>query len=171
MTLDDLSKIADTVGATDIPDLINNYTKCLAGGNSGMNCEVNTDFDYKTKKSVGPIMRCVGTLGDNLLEMVPAIDYYHQRWFVTEYLNLTNIQAVFVFAQTENKYHKALRENIDADAAAGKFVNRQDNKLRHYDKGSGVDPRNTNPNAQPVYEARINNDEDTKRTYPPKSTT
>lgn len=187
MTMTDLETLASEMGAASIPEFVNTYVKTFAGGNSGMTIDINTTFDYKEKKPLGPIYRCISVLGD-LLELVPAIDYNHefgQRWFEHLFMNVSNIQGVTVFAKDKNpvrvQYEKAVKKEYNEN----RFINRQNTKIRNYDEGSGVDAANfipskepdgtpidpsseeakekyplANPEATPVYENRINNDED-----------
>ena len=127
MTIDDLQTIANNFGETDIPSFFNKYVKRFVQINA-ISIEVNTDYNYKDKKPIGPIYHCVEVIG-NLLRFVPAADYFNNRWFVSLYAGIDHITTLMTFDQKKNKFRQEYESKLKTEIAEGKFVNRDTGRI------------------------------------------
>lgn len=141
MTISDLQALATKFGAADVVEFFNNYVKTLVQSN-GIPIEVNTDFNYKDKKPVGSIYKCIEAIDDSLLRFVPALDYFNQRWFTSFYVSIFHITSIITFDQKKNTVRQEFETKLKTEIANGEFANRDTGHIIGADE---VDAHRTYP--------------------------
>jgi len=125
-----LQKIMSAYGFSgSVPDFINKYGVSFLCKTNQL--EINTDFNYKEDKSVGPILHCMSYDADTgLLAFEPADDTYTQRYWIHTYVTLADINDMQFFALGKTQYRKDREQLIQQERAASNFTSRPHQRIK-----------------------------------------
>jgi hypothetical protein len=151
MTVAELTTILSGFDGADIPDKINKWVMSMVSV-SGATIEINSNFLYKpiyvkdhTGKPVldndnkpivaakfgsqGHVLHCV-ELVDGVLHFVPADDTYTERWFVDQYVPVSSLTRVFVFANQKSQYRIDYENKVKQEREASGFSSKPHKPFR-----------------------------------------
>jgi len=143
MTTAEFEAILSPFDGTDVADKLNKWGYSLVT-TSGAVVDLNSNFLYKplyeldhTGKPVldsnnepiviakfgtqGHVLHCV-SYQDGVLHFVPADDTYTERWFVDQYIPVSAITQLFMFADQKSQYRIDYEKRIKDQREASGFA-------------------------------------------------
>ena len=151
MTTAEFEAIVSPFDGKDIPDKLNKWGYSLVTA-SGAVIDLNSNFLYKPiyeldhtgKPVIGTdgkpvVLAKFGTQGhvlhctkyeNGVLHFVPADDTYTERWFVNQYVPISTITQVFMFADQKSQYRIDYEQKIKDEREASGFSSKPHKPFR-----------------------------------------
>lgn len=119
MTSSDIQAMAAACGITetDPVKILNTYVMTIAYGTSGAVVHLSTDFDYKTQKPISKMYWTKQIINNRYIEIVPMDHQVHQKWYVTEFIDLEYVTHIWFFDQFKHiprvEYEQAIKDELN----------------------------------------------------------